>query len=58
VFPEKAVYPFRYALANHELGTIWFRATILGLLGAGAGASPALQGLIAATSNFGTGAGV
>ena len=21
MFPEKAVYPFRYALANHELGT-------------------------------------
>jgi len=28
VFPEKKVYPFHYALANHELGTIWFRATI------------------------------
>ena len=28
VFPEKAVYPLRYALAKHELGTIWFRATV------------------------------
>jgi len=28
VFPENAVYPFRYALANHEPGTMWFRATI------------------------------
>ena len=24
MFPEKAMYPFRYAIANHELGTIWF----------------------------------